>query len=126
MYCETPDLLSNRSWSGIGRVNYDRWDLYRENANNDKVLPLESLIVSDDRFRESRTAVDAYAEAWAWTFFLATWHTEKFVAYMKHIAEKPLLTTVDKKGRLADFTQHFGSDFAALEDEFYRRMSRIE
>lgn len=126
MFCETPDLFSNRSWSGIGRVNYDRWDLYRDNANNDKVLPLQSLIVNDDRFRISRTAVDAYAEAWAWTYFLVTWHTDEFVAYMKDIANKPLLTSDDKKGRLADFTKHFGSDFTALEDEFYRRMSRIE
>jgi hypothetical protein len=126
MYCETPDLFSNRSWSGIGRVNYDRWDLYRENANNDKVLPLQSLIVNDDRFRNSRTAVDAYAEAWAWTYFLATWHTDQLVAYMKDIANKPLLTADDKKGRLGDFTKHFGSDITALEDEFYRRMSRIE
>jgi hypothetical protein len=126
MYCETPDLFSNRSWSGIGRVNYDRWDLYRDNANADKVLPLQSLIVNDDRFRNSRTAVDAYAEAWAWTYFLATWRTDEFVAYMKDLAGKPLLTSDDKKGRLADFTKHFGSDFGALEDEFYRRMSRIE
>jgi hypothetical protein len=126
MFCETPDLFSNRSWSGIGRVNYDRWDLYRNNANNDKVMPLQSLIVNDDRFRNSRTAVDAYAEAWAWTYFLATWHTDEFVAYMKDIANKPLLTSDDKKSRLADFTKHFGSDFGALEDEFYRRMSRIE
>lgn len=126
MFCETPDLLSNRSWSGIGRVNYDRWNLYRNNANNDKVQPLQSLIVNDDRFRNSRTAVDAYAEAWAWTYFLATWHTDEFVAYMKEIAAKPLLTSDNKKGRLADFTKHFGNDFAALEEEFYRRMSRIE
>jgi hypothetical protein len=126
MFCETPDLFSNRSWSGIGRVNYDRWDLYRDNANEDKVLPLESLIVDDSRFRNSRTAVDAYAEAWAWTYFLATWHTDEFVAYMKHLANKPLLTSDDKKTRRTDFTKHFGSDFAKLEDEFYRRMSRIE
>ena len=126
MFCETPDLFSNRSWSGIGKVNYDRWDLYRDNANDDKILPLESLIVDDSRFRNSRTAVNAYAEAWAWTYFLATWHTDELVAYLKDIADKPLLTPQDKKGRLADFAKHFGSDFAKLEDEFYRRMSRIE
>jgi hypothetical protein len=84
------------------------------------------LIINDDRFRNSRTAVDAYAEAWAWTYFLATWHTDEYVAYMKEIAKKPLLTSDDKKSRLADFTKHFGDDLTALEDEFYRRMSRIE
>lgn len=126
MFCETPDLYSNRSWSGIGKVNYDRWDLYRDNANADKVGPLRSLIVDDGRFRNSRTAVDSYAEAWAWTYFLITWHTDEFVAYLKEIEKKPLLSTGDKAQRLADFTKHFGDDFEKLEDEFYRRMSRIE
>jgi len=126
MFCETPDLFSNRSWSGIGKVNYERWDLYRNNANADRVDSLRSLIVDDSRFRNSRTAVDAYAEAWAWTYFLITWHTDEYVAYLNDIADKPLLTPAHKQARLADFTKHFGSDFAKLEDEFYRRMSRIE
>lgn len=126
MFCETPDLFSNRSWSGIGKVNYDRWDLYRENANANRVGTLKSIIVDDTRFRNPRTAVDAYAEAWAWTYFLITWHTDEFVAYLKEMADKPLLTPADKKQRLAEFTKHFGDDFTKLEDEFYRRMSRIE
>ena len=126
MFCETPDLFSNRSGSGIGRVNDERWDRYRANANADKVLPLESLIVDDKRFRDPRTALDAYAEAWAWTYFLITWHTDAYVAYLQEIANKPLLTRADKKGRLADFAKHFGSDLGKLEEDFYRRMSRIE
>ncbi|QEG33899.1 DUF1570 domain-containing protein [Bythopirellula goksoeyrii] len=126
MFHETPDLGSNRSWSGIGKVNYDRWDRYRNNANNDRVAPLRALIVSDERFRNPRMAVDAYAEAWAWTYFLITWHTDEYVAYMKHLAAKPVLSVDDKRTRLADFTKHFGRDFDALEDEFYRRMSRID
>lgn len=126
MFCETPDLFSNRSWSGIGKVNYDRWDLYRNNANADRADSLRSLIVDDSRFRNSRTAVDAYAEAWAWSYFLITWYTDEYVAYLQEISEKPLLTPADKAARLADFAKHFGSDFAKLEDEFYRRMSRIE
>lgn len=126
MFCETPDLYSNRSWSGIGKVNYERWDLYRDNANVGKVGTLRSLIVDDGRFRDPRTAVDAYAEAWAWTYFLITWHTDEYVAYLKEISEKPLLTSEDKQGRLADFARHFGGDFEQLEDDFYRRMSRVE
>jgi hypothetical protein len=126
MFCETPDLYSSRSWGGIGKVNYDRWDLYRENANNDNVGTLQSMIVDDKRFKDPRTAVDAYAEAWAWTYFLMTWHTEQFVAYINELADRPMMSDGGKKGRLADFTKHFGNNFQALEDEFYRRMSRVE
>lgn len=126
MFHETPDLGSSRSWSGIGKVNYQRWDRYRNNANADRVAPLRALIVNDERFRDSRTAVDAYAEAWAWTYFLITWHTDKYVAYLKDLAAKPVLTIDDKRTRMHDFTKHFGSDLDALEDEFYRRMSRLD
>ena len=126
MFCETPDLYSNRSWSGIGKINYERWDRYRENANNDQTGTIRDLVVSDDRIRNPRTAVDAYAEAWAWTYFLITWHTDEYVKYVKRLSEKPLLSLDDKKTRLTDFTKHFGTDFVKLEDEFYRRMSRID
>jgi hypothetical protein len=126
MFCETPDLFSNRSWSGIGKVNYERWDRYRENANADRAAPLRALIADDNRIRNPRTAVDAYAEAWAWSYFLITWHTNSYVAYLKMLEEKPLMVVDDKQTRLADFAKHFGSDFQKLEEEFYRRMSRIE
>ncbi len=126
MFCETPDLFSSKSWAGIGKVNYDRWDHYRENANNDQVGTLRALIIDDSRFRNSKTAVAAYAEAWAWTYFLITWHTDEYVAYVNALSTKPMMTAEGKAGRLAEFTKHFGSDFDKLEDEFYRRMSRIE
>jgi hypothetical protein len=126
MFCETPDLFSNRSWAGIGKVNYDRWDRYREDANNDQVGTLRALIVDDARFRNSKTAVAAYAEAWAWTYFLITWHTDEYVAYVNALSAKPMMATEGKAARLAEFTKHFGSDFDKLEDDFYRRMSRIE
>lgn len=126
MYCETPELTAGRSWRGIGNVNYDRWDRYRDNADAGRLGTLEEMIASDARFRNPRTAVDAYAEAWAWTYFLAKWHEQEFVAYLKLLAAKPVLTIDDEKTRMQDFTQHFGKDLRALEDEFYRRMSRID
>ena len=126
MFFETPDLRSNRSWSGIGKVNYSRWDLYRNNVNAGKEKKLEALIANDDRIRNPRSAVNAYAASWAWTYFLITWHPEEYTAYMKTLAEKPVLKMDDPQTRLADFRKHFGEDLRALEDEFYRRMSRVD
>ena len=125
-YFETPDLSSNRSWTGIGKVNYDRWDRFRNNVNTGKAGSLQSLIADDRRISSSRNAVDAYAEAWAWTYFLITWHPDEYVAYLKALAAKPQLATDDPSQRLADFRQHFGDDFDVLRDEFMRRMSRVD
>lgn len=126
VFFETPDLSSNRSWTGIGKVNYSRWDLFRQNVNNGKAGDLRSLIANDERIAGSRTAVDAYAEAWAWTYFLIKWHPEEYVAYLKTLGNKPQLSMDEPQTRLADFQKHFGNDFEALRDEFIRRMSRID
>ena len=126
MYFETPDLSSSRSWSGIGNVNYERWDLFRDNYDRGRVGSLKSLIVDDSRIRNSRSAVDCYAESWAWTYFLIKWHPKEYAAYMKMMAEKPLLRKDSRGQRLADFQEHFGKDLGKLEDEFYRRMSRVD
>jgi len=126
VYFETPDLSSNRSWSGMGKVNYSRWDLFRKNVNRGRAGSLKSLIADDSRIRSPRTAVDAYAEAWAWNYFLITWHPDEYVAYLKMLAAKPLLVQDDMGTRLSNFRKHFGDDFGALEEEFYRRMSRID
>jgi len=126
VYFETPDLSSKRSWAGIGKVNYMRWNLFRQNYRTGKVGRLKTLIIDDTRIRHPRTAVDAYAEAWAWNYFLITWHPKEYTAYLKMIAAKPLLIYDDRQTRLADFQRHFGDDLRALEDEFSRRMSRLK
>lgn len=126
MFFETPDLSSNRSWTGIGKVNYSRWDLFRKNFNNGKAQKLESLLANDDRIRNPKSAVDTYAASWAWTYFLIKWHPKEYTAYIKSLAQKPVLTMDDPQTRLADFRKHFGEDLRELEEDFIRRMSRLE
>ncbi len=42
------------------------------------------------------------------------------------LSKKPLLVDDDGKTRVAEFRKHFGTDLKALEEEFYRRMSRVK
>lgn len=124
-YFETPDLSSNRSWSGTDKVNYERWNRFRKNVRTGKAANLQTLIASDDRLRNPRTAVDGYAEAWAWNYFFIKWHSKQYVKYLKMLADKPLLTPADPATRISEFQEHFGEDLNALEQEFVRRMSKI-
>ncbi len=126
VYFETPNLDSNRLWSGTDKVNEARWNRFRKNVRSGKAANLKTLIADDTRLRHPQTAVDGYAEAWAWNYFLIKWHPKKYAKYMKMIAEKPLLKQDDRKTRLADFQQHFGENLRELEEEFYRRMSKID
>ncbi len=125
VYFETPDLSSNRSWRGVGNINYSRWDRFRANVRSGRVGTLQSLVADDRRIRTPGTAVDAYAEAWAWNYFLIRWRPEQYVAYLKTLAAKPRLSVDNPATRMADFKQHFGNDLDALKDDFYRRMSRV-
>lgn len=125
-YFETPDLSSTRSWSGIGNINYARWDLYRKNANAGREQGIEALVATDALIKDPHTAVDAYATAWAWSYFLIRSHPEEYAAYLKTLSAKPLLEMDTPATRLADFRKHFGEDLRALEEEFYRRMTRVD
>ncbi len=125
-YFETPDLNSSRSWSGIGNVNYSRFERYVDNYDSNRVAPLSRMVGDDQMFREPETAVDMYAQAWAWNYFLIKWKPKEYAAYLKTLADKPLLVDDDPKKRLAEFRKHFGSDLRELEAEFYRRMTRVK
>lgn len=125
VFFETPDLSSSRSWSGIGNVNYARWDRFRDNEAAGRVAPLERMIGDDKLFSNPETAVDGYAQAWAWNFFLIRWHPKEYAAYLKMLAARPLLTPYPPKERIAAFREHFGDDLRELEEEFYRRMERV-
>ena len=126
VYFETPNLSSNRLWSGTNKINYSRWDRFRQNVRNDKAASLKTLITNDDRLRHPRTALDGYAEAWAWNYFLIKWHSKEYANYLKMLAEKPLLTQDKPAQRLSDFQDHFGKNLKDLEAEFYRRMSKLK
>ena len=122
---ETPDLGSSRSWSGV-KVNYARLDRFVDNLDADRVPPLSALVADDELFRHRETAVDSYAQAWAWNYFLIKWRPKEYAAYLKDVADQPLLSQPDAKARKAMFVKHFGADFVSLEREFFRQMRRVE
>jgi hypothetical protein len=126
VYFETPNLDSNRLWSGTDKVNTVRWERFRQNASAGKVASLKTLIADDQRLRHPQTAIDGYAEAWAWNYFLIKWHPKKYAKYLAAIANKPLLMKDDRKRRIADFQAHFGEDLGALEAQFFRRMAKVK
>ncbi|MEO2045350.1 MAG: DUF1570 domain-containing protein [Pirellulales bacterium] len=126
MYFETPDLSSRSGWRGIGNVNYPRLKRLHQNAASGKMGSLRSLIANDRRIKTPSTAVDAYAEAWAWNYFLIRWRTKEYVAYLKMLADKGQLVWDDPATRLAEFREYFGEDVQALEADFKKRMGRLK
>jgi hypothetical protein len=125
MVFEAPDLASSRGWRGIGRVNYPRLETFHRNLPNWRTGSLETLLVDNRRFRDPRTALAAYADAWALNYYLIKYRSDDYTAYLKMLAEKRPLAEDDPATRLAEFRKHFG-ELGALETQFLKQMSRIQ
>ncbi len=125
VYFEAPDLSSSRGWRGIGRVNYQRLATFRRNLPNWRRDSLVTLLADNQHFRDPKTAVAAYADAWALNYFLIKYRADEYAEYLKMLANKPPLHEDDPDTRLTEFKAHFG-DLRTLEREFFERMSRVQ
>ncbi len=124
VYFEAPDLTSGRGWRGIGKVNYSRLKTFRRNLPEWNKASLKNMLTKDRRFRTGRTAVAAYADAWALNYFLIKYRSKQYTAYLKTLAQKMPLMTDTSQTRLDEFTQHFG-DLHKLEQDFLKQMARV-
>jgi hypothetical protein len=124
LYFETPDLRSQKGWSGIGAINYSRLDRFQDYFRHRGPDSLETLISTDKRFRDTKTGLDAYAESWALTYFLLHQKPKEYIAYLKLLSQKkPLLNDKPEK-RIEEFEKIFGSR-QKLDEEFLRYMGKV-
>jgi hypothetical protein len=131
-YFEAPGAGTARGWSGIGRVNDRRLQTFRRNLPEWNRTSLTSLLASDDRLRDSRTAGEAYADAWALNYYLIKKHGDDYVAYVKELSKLGALdgppadeSDADtSRRRLKTFTDRFGP-LEELERDFLQVMSKL-
>lgn len=118
MYFETPDLKNRRGWQTIGRLNRSRRSQFLEYvAKRRQADSLESLVGSDARFRDPQTIPDAYAEAWALSYFLMRTRPRPYSAWLSRIAAQPPLKFGTTQDRLKLFRSEFGEDLNALDQK---------
>jgi len=125
VYFETPDLGSSRGWRTIGAVNRARLAQFRSYLANRPVTSLKSLIADDKRIRDTRTALDAYAEAWALNYYLLHHHPREYAAYLEMLSQKPQMVWDDPETRIREFQAAFGENLNELDDDFLRFMQKV-
>lgn len=106
------------------RVNRGRLDNFRVLEKYHRPELLEALVASDRIFQMKPAA--AYAEAWAFTFFLMETEPRKYAQYLARTAERPPFSEYETAQRLADFTAVFGSDWKMMESRFLRFMAEVK
>ncbi len=127
VFFETPDLRNRTGWRTVGRVNRPRLARF-VNFVRQRRQPgsLKSLVTVDRRFRDAKTEADAYAEAWALSYYLMRSRKKQYLAYLQTIAAKPLLRWDTPDVRQADFEAAFGDDWEKLDRQFLKYMSRVK
>lgn len=125
IYFETPDLGSGKGWRTIGALNRTRLVKFRQYQASRPADSLLSMIADDKRFRDGRQALDAYAEAWAFNYFLLRQRPKQYQAYLEILAKKTPLVSDEPAERLQEFKACFGDNLQALELEFLRHIERI-
>ncbi|HUE73548.1 MAG TPA: DUF1570 domain-containing protein [Pirellulaceae bacterium] len=126
IYFETPDLASSRGWRNIGGINRVNLFNFRKSLRDRPADALARLISDDKRFRDPKTASDAYAEAWALNYFLLRKFEKEYVQYVKELSQLSPLVEEGAEFRLMLFKKHFGEDLAKVEVEFLRYMRGVQ
>jgi len=124
VFFETPDLSSTKGWSGLGAVNRPRFERFQQYLAQRPTDSLETLLRNDSRFRDPQQSLDAYAEAWALTYFLLHQRQKQYCAYLARLRQKTPLVEEGEAARLEEFRREFG-DLKALDAEFLRYISRL-
>ena len=125
VYFETPDLRSARGWRAIGEVNRPRLARFRDYLRRRPADSLVTLLSDDARLKSTEIGLDAYAEAWALSYFLINRHSDEYVGYLKLLSTKKPFCWDDAEARLREFKEAFGEDLEALDAEFVRYVRRL-
>jgi hypothetical protein len=125
VYFETPDLENSKGWRTIGAVNSSRLAQFRRYLADRPPTSLKTLIGDDKRLRDTRSALDAYAEAWALNYYLLNHRPKQYAAYLQMLSQKKELLWDDPQTRLKEFQAAFGDDLGQLDAEFLRYMQKV-
>jgi hypothetical protein len=126
VFFETPDLRSRSGWRTVGKVNLPRLARFSDYVRRRRrVGSLKTLICSDRRLRDVESSADAYAEAWALSYFLLRTRRKQYAAYLKTISAKPLLRWDTPETRQSDFEAAFGEDWEELDRVFLKYLGRV-
>jgi len=125
MLFEAPGVWNSERFPlAESRVNRERLASFRRYLSQGrKPQTWLELVGSDTMF--GHAALQAYAESWAFTFFLTETEPAKYNSLLKRVAAKADFAPYPATARLADFKAIFGDNFPMLEANFLRFVATI-
>jgi hypothetical protein len=124
-YFEAP---KDAVWSGIGAVNEERLDLYRE-LERDTVHSNIDFITENRIFTQAadlNSQLHGYGQSWALTHFLMERHFDQLVAYYRALAKQPEGEALSAEEQGEIFREIFGKKTTGLEAEWRAYMNGLQ
>ncbi|MFK7821846.1 MAG: DUF1570 domain-containing protein [Planctomycetaceae bacterium] len=124
MYFESADSGTGTRKPRIGKSNPLRKKSLKPYLNNISADSIRTLIASDDRFRSSEVAGNAYTEAWAFTTYLMKRKPDQLIQFIKSNQKNARLIWKKPDERQASFEAAFGppDDFEKLMLSYLKRL----
>ncbi len=121
---EAPGIYSSQKYRRQqDRINAGRLaDFHAQTPHRPQGF-MPQLISSDELFQ--RDARQAYAQAWALTYWLVETRPRLYAEYLARTATYPPGKIYSSAARIADFTAIFGDNFAMHEARFERFMASV-
>ncbi len=115
---EAAGIHDSKSASPMTRINRSRY-LWFQNYLKSRRRPhsLADFVANDDLYASA--TLDAYAEGWALTFFLAETRHGSYGRYLKSLVARNQLLVYTDEERVGDFRKAFGN-LKSLEAEYVR------
>jgi hypothetical protein len=101
------------------RINRERLDYFRQYLKSGRPAQGFLLLVADDELFGTNPLA-AYAEAWAFTFYLMENLPKQYGQYLAKTAELEPFAPYGPAARLADFRSVFGTNLRMLEANYLR------
>lgn len=106
------------------RVNQEQLKNFREYLPRRKPGAFARLVLDDGLFNFS--PIDAYAEAWAATFFLSETRRTQYADYLARVAAREAFVDYTRQQRWQDFEAAFGGDVQKLETDYLNFVARLK
>lgn len=124
---EAPGVWNSRTHLRLqDRLNRDQLDEFNRQVAAGKRGEARFVeLISSDRMFNANVA-GAYAESWAFTFYLVETQPRQFARYLKATASREDFTDYPAAERLKDFTQVFGENLRLLDAQFLRYIAGVK
>jgi hypothetical protein len=122
---EARGVNDSRTYASLAdRINRGRLSDFKQLRPSRKPAAFVELINSDRPFDSDPPR--AYAEAWAFTFFLVEKMPREYARYLEKTSSRKPFTPYSSAQRLKDFTEIFGDNLALLDAHFLQFIDELK